>query len=193
MKRLFKARWFALAVIVAVCWWGAAVRAQRMPVDFITVDRERMELTESGSNRLLVSWEFTAETESVRLTQRVKDGAIITVLYEVRLLDRGGSLTTVIPGAVIESGNGDNESTVGATIFFDDEDFLVMRENALMFSMDASDFYIVAAYGTGEVTGRFTKTISGTACIEKPMRRSTRSIEIAVTEVFVYLPSDQDE
>jgi hypothetical protein len=78
-------------------------------------------------------------------------------------------------------------------IFFNNKDFLVMRENALMFSLDASDFDIVSAFGTGEVSGRFTKKISGTARIEKPIRHSIRTVEIVVTEVFLYLPTEQDQ
>ena len=193
MKRHITTRLITLAVVFAVCWWGAPVRAERVPVDFITVSGERMESTSSGSNRLLLSWEFTAETDSLRLIREDKDSAIITVLYEVLLLDWDGSPLVIIPGAIDDSGDGDNTDAIGATIFFDDEDFLVMRENALMFSMDGSDFDIVAAYGTGEVWGRFTKKMSGTARIERPARFSPHRMEIVVTEVFLSLPIDRDE
>jgi len=193
MKIYSTARWITLAAAAAVCWWCVVARAERMPTDFVAVSGERMESVSSGSGRLLISWEFVAETDSLRLTSEARDAAIITVLYEVRLLDWDGSPTTIIPGAVIDSDDHDDTGVGGATIFFNDEDFLVMRENALMFSMDASDFNIVAAYGTGEVSGRFRKKISGAARIEKPTRFSRRRIEIVITEIFLRLPPDEDE
>lgn len=193
MKRHITTQLITLAVVFAACWWGVTVRAERVPVDFVTVSGERMESTSSGSNRLLLSWVFTAETDSLRLTLEDKDSSIITVLYDVRLLDWDGSAMMIIPGAIDDPGDGDDMDTVGSTIFFNDEDFLIMRENALSFSMDGSDFDIAAAYGTGEVWGRFMKKISGTARIEKPARFSPHRMEIVVTEVFLSLPTGRDE
>ncbi|MBN1880754.1 MAG: hypothetical protein JW885_01160 [Deltaproteobacteria bacterium] len=191
MKRRINTRWLIPALIAAAGLWGTAARAERAPTDFITISNERIEIT--GSDRLVVSWEFTAETESLRLTREAMEDAIVTVLYEVRLFERDGTPAAVIPAAVIDPRDGDNETTTHETIFFNDEDFFIMRENALMFSMDASDFDIVSAYGTGEVSGRFTKEISGTARIDTPRSFSIRKTVITVTEVFLSLPTDQDQ
>jgi len=194
MKRHITTKLLTLTACAVACLWAMNARAERIPVDFITISGERVDATTSGSNRLQVSWEFTAETDSLRLTEEDRSGAIITALYEVRLFDWGDSPAAVIPNSIIDPDEDDNvESSVTATIFFNNEDFLVMRENALMFSLDASDFDIVSAYGTGDVTGRFSKKISGVARIENPIRSSIRSLEIVITEVFLYLPTDQDE
>ena len=190
MKRHVKTRLVALAAILIVCGWGGAVRAERMPVNFVHVSGERMKSAASGTDRLMISWEFTAETESFSLTEKTKDATFLTVLYEVRLLDRSGSLAAVIPGTGLEARDCEDIGTFGATIFFNEEDMLVMRENALIFSMDASDFNIVSAYGTGEITGRFMKKISGAARIEKPISYSIRRMEIIITEVFLHSPPD---
>jgi len=193
MKQHGKIGWIALVLFLVACGWGATVRAERMPVDFVTVSKEHLDVTASGSGRLQVSWEFTAETESLSLDREARDAAIITVFYEVRLFDHGNTLAAVIPGAAGDTDSVDAENAVGATIFLNDEDFLVMRENALMFSMDASDFNIVAATGSGEVTGRFTKKVSNTARIDSSTWNRRRGMEIVVTEVFLFLPSDPDE
>jgi hypothetical protein len=100
MKKHRTTRLLALAVCAAACWWGAAARAERMPVDFITVSGERADVTASGSNRLQVSWEFTAETDALRLAGEDRDGVVLTVLYEVRLYDHGGSTAAVIPDSI---------------------------------------------------------------------------------------------
>ena len=126
MKQHGKIGWIALVLFLVACWWGAAARAERMPVDFVTVSKEHLDVTASGSGRLQLSWEFTAETESLSLDREAKDAAIITVFYEVRLYNHGNTLAAVIPGAAGDTDSLDAESSAGATIFLNDEDFLVI-------------------------------------------------------------------